>query len=398
MKSKIVFFYFLLALFSALDLVGQELHSQSNAASIANESNSLDGWTSGSSQTNLSVESNDVYHGSHAIRIEASADGWVRGLYSFSTTANTQYKIVIHAKMLSPLGGLWSWEGFSDFVGVDIEDAGWKRYELNLTASGTEALIKVYSGHPSVAGNAVLIDYVSIQELDSQSPTAPVLSEISHTNDLVNLSWTFATDNIGVTGYNVYRNSTLLATLSNVGVHQAAGLSSSTPYQFYVTALDYYGNESPPSNILTITTDASSGGEGQSSVWSESNSVASYNGDVAIGTITVPADYKMAIDGKLITEEVKVQLSGNWPDYVFDEDYDLPTLDEIQKHINEKGHLPNIPSAQEVEINGIELGEINKLLLEKIEELTLYVLQQNEINKSLAEEIEILKKTINEKP
>ncbi len=97
-----------------------------------------------------------------------------------------------------------------------------------------------------------------------------------------------------------------------------------------------------------------------------------------------PSDYSMFLDGvsgnlgikgKLTANEVKVKLGG-WADYVFKEDYDLPTLEEVEKHIQEKGHLINIPSAKEVETNGIQLGEMNKLLLEKIEELTLYTLQQ----------------------
>ncbi|MEX0313282.1 MAG: hypothetical protein AB3N18_03820, partial [Allomuricauda sp.] len=187
-----------------------------------------------------------------------------------------------------------------------------------------------------------------------------------------------------VTGYNVYQDGTIVANNINTSSHQVTGLVASTTYSFTVTALDAAGNMSTVSNAVSVTTDSSSAGGGGSgsSVWSESNSVASYSGDVAIGTITVPAGYKMAVDGKLITEEITVQLSGNWPDYVFEEGYDLPTLEEIQKHIKEKGHLPNIPSAKELEANGAELGEINRLLMEKIEELTLYILQQqNELKK-----------------
>nr|WP_298924910.1 hypothetical protein [uncultured Allomuricauda sp.] len=99
-----------------------------------------------------------------------------------------------------------------------------------------------------------------------------------------------------------------------------------------------------------------------------------------------PSDYSMFLDGvsgnlgikgKLTANEVKVKLGG-WADYVFKEDYVLPKLEEVEKHIQEKGHLINIPSAKEVEKNGILLGEINKLLLEKIEELTLYTLEQEE--------------------
>ncbi|WP_190808392.1 fibronectin type III domain-containing protein [Flagellimonas sp. S3867] len=233
---------------------------------------------------------------------------------------------------------------------------------------------------------------------DTQAPTTPALTSAGQTDTTADLSWNGATDNVGVTGYKIFKDGNLEATLGNVNAYQVTGLTASTAYSFTVTALDAAGNESSASNAVSITTDASSGGGSGGSVWSESNSVASYSGDVAIGTSAVPAGYKMAIDGKLITEEVKVQLSGNWPDYVFKEDYDLPTLEEIQKHIEEKGHLPNIPSAKEIEVNGIELGAMNKLLLEKIEELTLYILQQSEMNKSLVEEIAIIKKTINEKP
>ncbi|HRB72612.1 MAG TPA: hypothetical protein PK776_12270, partial [Flavobacterium sp.] len=66
-----------------------------------------------------------------------------------------------------------------------------------------------------------------------------------------------------------------------------------------------------------------------------------------------------------------------WADYVFESDYNLPTLQQVEKHIKEKGHLKDIPSAKEVEENGIELGEMNKLLLQKVEELTLYIIEMN---------------------
>ncbi len=114
-----------------------------------------------------------------------------------------------------------------------------------------------------------------------------------------------------------------------------------------------------------------------SSLWSANgNDIFYTDGNVSIGTGNVANGYKLAVDGKIITEEVLVQLSGSWPDYVFKEGYDLPALREIEKHIKEKGHLPNIPSATEVEANGVQLGEMDKLLLEKIEELTLYTIQQ----------------------
>jgi len=97
------------------------------------------------------------------------------------------------------------------------------------------------------------------------------------------------------------------------------------------------------------------------------------NGNLGIGTSN-PGAYKLVVNGKIRAKEIKVETG--WADYVFKDDYVLPTLAQVEKHIKEKGHLPNIPSAKEVSEKGIELGEMNKLLLEKIEELTLYTLQQ----------------------
>ncbi|WP_437398686.1 hypothetical protein [Flagellimonas lutimaris] len=122
------------------------------------------------------------------------------------------------------------------------------------------------------------------------------------------------------------------------------------------------------------------------------------NGNVGIGTPS--PDSKLAVNGVVHAKEVKVDLTG-WPDYVFKGNYTLPTLNEVEKHINENGRLINIPSAAEVENKGVELGEMNKLLLEKIEELTLYILQQQKLldeqvkeNNNLEKRIKILEKIV----
>ena len=97
------------------------------------------------------------------------------------------------------------------------------------------------------------------------------------------------------------------------------------------------------------------------------------NGNIGIGTKNADT-WKLAVKGKIGIEEIKVET--DWADYVFKEGYDLPTLEKAEQHIQEKGHLINIPSAKEVAENGIQLGEMNMKLLEKIEELTLYTLKQ----------------------
>jgi hypothetical protein len=100
----------------------------------------------------------------------------------------------------------------------------------------------------------------------------------------------------------------------------------------------------------------------------------------------------MSVDGKFICEEVKVQLSADWADYVFEENYNLMSIDEVAKFIATNKHLPNIPSADELEKNGLDLSAMNILMMQKIEELTLYVIELDKQNKLLQQEVELLKK------
>ncbi len=115
-------------------------------------------------------------------------------------------------------------------------------------------------------------------------------------------------------------------------------------------------------------------------------------GALGIGTETIPDGFKLAVDGKGIFEEVKVQLSEQWPDYVFQSSYKLRTLKETKIFINENKHLPEIPSAKEVEANGVELGDMNIRLLKKIEELTLYMIEFDRRMELIEEENRALKK------
>lgn len=111
-------------------------------------------------------------------------------------------------------------------------------------------------------------------------------------------------------------------------------------------------------------------------------------GNVGVG-IKDPKN-KLDVNGTIHSKEVKVDMLG-WSDFVFKKEYKLPTLEEVEKHINEKGYLENIPSEKEILENGINLGEMNAKLLQKIEELTLYSIDQNKKIVAQAKEIESLK-------
>lgn len=115
-------------------------------------------------------------------------------------------------------------------------------------------------------------------------------------------------------------------------------------------------------------------------------------GKVGIGT-DQPGSFDLAVDGMVGSREVQVTATSPFPDYVFADDYSMMSLSELEAYINEYSHLPNIPSAKEVEeAGGFMLGEMNLKLLEKVEELTLYLIEQDKKIKSLEAKIEELKK------
>ncbi|MES2796956.1 MAG: hypothetical protein V4683_13385 [Bacteroidota bacterium] len=97
---------------------------------------------------------------------------------------------------------------------------------------------------------------------------------------------------------------------------------------------------------------------------------------VTIGTsIATPSTYKLGVGGRIICEELKVKLqSAGWPDYVFAKNYKLKPLEEVENFIKLNNHLPNIPSAQVIDKEGLEVGEMQRRMMEKIEELTLYII------------------------
>ena len=98
-------------------------------------------------------------------------------------------------------------------------------------------------------------------------------------------------------------------------------------------------------------------------------------------------------DGLLRARKVKVDMQ-NWADYVFDKNYDLMPLNELDCYIQEHQHLPNVPSINTVIDEGIELGDMNRVLLEKIEELTLYIIEQNKELQSVTRDLEQIKSTL----
>lgn len=120
--------------------------------------------------------------------------------------------------------------------------------------------------------------------------------------------------------------------------------------------------------------------------------VVGADGKVGIGTETFGAE-RLAVNGNIRAKEVKVEATG-WPDFVFQKDYKISSLADLDRYIKANKHLPGIPSAQEVKQNGIELGEMNKLLLQKIEELTLHLIEKDKTIASILKRMDEIEQKV----
>jgi hypothetical protein len=164
----------------------------------------------------------------------------------------------------------------------------------------------------------------------------------------------------------------IYTTSSNTGIKMYFGTSDdyATGAKTRMT-LDEYGNV----GIGKITPDANAKLDVAGNIYS--------SGKVRIGDFTLPgsvlpgSDYSLAVNGSALFTKAVVKLNVNWPDYVFSKNYELPTLANVERYITENSHLPGVASAQEVEKSGIDLGDNQAVLLKKVEELTLYMIDMD---------------------
>lgn len=213
-------------------------------------------------------------------------------------------------------------------------------------------------------------------------------------------------DMIFRTGGNNLKNCLRIGYNSHVGVN-----SDDLPAQFTVTQ---YTDQSPANSTLFMARGGSSNNVKTFRLFTDAgdvlNAVLEGNMRIAIGSLQVesgdmvvqngklgvgvalndmPGNHKLYIDGSVICTELTVDIKNNWPDYVFRQEYRVLPLQELESFIRVNGHLPNVPSATEIGRDGLKLGEMQRISMEKIEELTLYILQQQK-------EIEALKAAMNQ--
>ncbi|OEK01912.1 hypothetical protein BFP97_10465 [Roseivirga sp. 4D4] len=173
------------------------------------------------------------------------------------------------------------------------------------------------------------------------------------------------------------------------GIYFREGFSTANKYNVSILAYDHNGGGSSPDGLSINGVDGVSFSTG-SNTRNERMRVAQ-NGNVGIGT-TSPTE-KLEVNGTIRSKKVKVDANG-WPDYVFASSYGLRTLGELESYIKENKHLPEVPSAKEVETNGLDLGDMDATLLRKVEELTLYLIQESKEKDDLKKENKELKETL----
>ncbi len=293
------------------------------------------------------------------------------------------------------MGTELSWSASTDNIGVtgyrifqngtQVGNTAGTSYTVNGLSENTSYTFTVLAvdaaGNISAAGNTMNVTTTLAN--DSEPPSAvTTLAAAGTTTTGTELSWSASTDNIGVTGYRVFQNGTQIGNTAGTS-YTADGLTENTSYTFTVLAFDAAGNVSAAGNTINVTTQESGTGTVDYTSenanlptvdWQANNLFAAQK--MGIGT-TDTQGYALAVAGDVVAESIKVALQTDWPDFVFEKDYTLPSLEEVEQQIMEKGHLLNLPSANEVKANGIDLGDMNALLLQKIEELTLYLIQQD---------------------
>ncbi len=174
------------------------------------------------------------------------------------------------------------------------------------------------------------------------------------------------------------------------------GVQGVTTYDDYTgTSYGVYGSASGSTGTRIGVYGSAFGGTTNWAGYFSGNAYVS--SELRVGSTTGATGYTVSVNGKIACEEILIDDSGFWPDYVFADDYDLLTIDEFEQSIEENNHLPGMPSAEEITENGgHHVGDIQKLTLEKVEELSLYIIELNNRVKSLEQENQELKAQISD--
>ncbi len=259
--------------------------------------------------------------------------------------------------------------------------------KYKVTQSGSTALHL-----PGLFDGAFLPTY-SISGINPANPYVVLIEGIPPANAQIGawIGWTtryFAPTRFKIEVYDVYQGKNQWYTIADVANYTAGNyivrildggtMPTKIRYTFYET--DQAQNLIGLSELFYLQPEATRAYDGLMVQYD-------HQGYVGIGT-RVPKEM-LSVNGKMRAHELKVETTG-WPDYVFKSDYDLLSLEELEAFVQANGHLPEVPKAEDVEADGVWVGEMNKVLLKKIEELTLHLIELKKTVKDQAKRIEVL--------
>lgn len=282
---------------------------------------------------------------------------------------------------LSNGGGSFVLPTFNDTDGQNLSLTG---NTLSIS-NGNSITLPTYNQTLSQAGNVVTLSNGGGSfTLPTFTQTPQTISQSGNTVTLSNGggSFTLPTTSV-VAGTNV--------TVTGNG-------SAATPFNVSAVDRSIFENNGTINQATTVNGNRIVNMNGRN-IWFNSSSSES-NGKIYIGsTATYPSttgNYKLFVEGGILTEKVKVALrsTSNWADYVFADDYKLMPLKNVEEFISKNKHLPGVKSADELATNGLDIAEMQAKHMEKIEELTLYIIDQNKAIEKSNKDIEELKKQI----
>jgi len=264
--------------------------------------------------------------------------------------------------------------GHAGIYGTVGSDAASQQNLLQMVSRRTNAVSKVGGthylnfSHDLYSNNQEYSIINSHEYKDPSGPEAPKDLVLQNNNGNVGIGYYTAplTEKLHVTG-NISLNGTSTnglifpdgTKLTSSGFFSAQGAQIATPCSFWTKA--------GTSNITYLT------------------------GNILIGTsVEKAAGYKMYVNGKILAKGLRCDVNG-WSDFVFAPEYELMPLAKVEQYIAKEHHLPNVPSEAEVKAQGIDIAEMNAILLRKIEENTLYLLQMKKENEELRAEINQIK-------
>jgi len=284
-------------------------------------------------------------------------------------------------------------------VGTSTTYTALDNNEIQAYSSGSQGLLYLnfWGGDINFGNNTMWMDRADKRfGLNTSTPTAKldVNGETGNTENLVNVQVNYDASSVDIRGI---RSESVTAPGFGYGIEAIGGYrgvygrANATTYTGFAYGVIGSASGSDASGTRIGLYGSAFGGATNWAVYSSGNTYVS--GDLRIGNTSDVPGYRLSVDGNIIAEELKVQNSSAWPDYVFADDYELMNLNALEDYIATEKHLPGIPSAAEIdEAEGFELGEMQRRTIEKLEELTLYIIELKKENEELKNRIETLEK------